>query len=354
MFKKTIFSILLAFFLSFLIPSLGFAAAATLKLSPASGEYTVGNTFSLDVKVDSGGDKIVAVKAVLTYDATVLEYQSINFDGSPLEGAAGVPSISGGKIDFSRLTFSGGVSGENQVAKIAFKVLKEGTAVNFVQAESQVILSGEIAQNILSSVQNGSYTIKSAPTETGGATPAPTSTSTTDTVTTTTPTGTTITISKSKSTIKTDKTQATADGKDAITLTITVRDSNKNVVKDKKPTVTVSGSDNKLSDLTLVGDNWVATLTSTKAEEKTITVKIDKTTLGTTKVTFTAVGAPAPAPQPTPPTTPTPSPTPKPPISITKLPSLVSPYALYIEGGAALLLTIGYLIYLIRKRRFGG
>jgi hypothetical protein len=319
-----------------LLPGKIYAASASLSLSPTSGAYTVGDSFSLEVRMNS--DVTVSTWQVkLTYDSSVLTYQSIEYN--PTFESKVEETITAGSILASRFSLSGGASGNVMLMKVTFKssTVKDSTAVNFSQSECFIYELGQ-GTNILSSVANGSYAIKSAP--------AGESTSS-GTITTATSSGTTVYISKSKSTIKTDKTEATADGKDAITLSITVRDSNGNVVKDKKPTVTISGSDNKLSELTLTGDDWVATLTSTKAEEKTITVKIDKTTLGTTKVTFIAPSIPA---------TPTIQPTPieKPPISITKLPSLMGPYQLYIAGSMALLLTIGYLVYSILKRRRSG
>lgn len=320
--KIKLFFILMALCL-LLLPGKTCAASASLSLSPGSGEYTVGDSFSIEVKMNS--DVTVGTWQVkLTYDSSILTYQSIEYN--PAFDAKAEETIIAGSILASRFSLSGGASGNIMLIKVTFKgsAVKDSTAVNFTQSECFIYELGQ-GTNILSGVSNGSYKIKSTPTTTG-------------IITTTTPSGMTVYISKSKSTIKTDRTQATADGKDTITSTITVKDSKGDVVKDKKPTVTVSGSDNKLSDLALRGDSWVVTLTSTKAEEKTITVKIDKTTLGTIKVTFTAPLAPTP--------------TPTPPISITKLSSLVSPYMLYIEGGAALLLTI-LLYYLIRKNSRG-
>ncbi|MEK7067743.1 MAG: hypothetical protein AAB956_01970 [Patescibacteria group bacterium] len=46
---------------------------ASLYLSPSTGEYTVGNTFSIDVKVNTGGAAINAAEATLAFNPNSLE-----------------------------------------------------------------------------------------------------------------------------------------------------------------------------------------------------------------------------------------------------------------------------------------
>src|SRR3989344_2317494 len=60
------------------IPSVSAAGSAVLQLSPANGSFTVGQTFPIDVRLNSGGSRIVAASAYLRYDQTKLEALSID------------------------------------------------------------------------------------------------------------------------------------------------------------------------------------------------------------------------------------------------------------------------------------
>lgn len=94
------------------------------------------------------------------------------------------------------------------------------------------------------------------------------------------------TISKTKSKISADKEKAKADGQEAVTLTMALRSANDEVIASSKLALEVSGSNNIVSELKKEGDDYKATISSTKAEEKEIKVKIGSWELGSLKVTF--------------------------------------------------------------------
>src|SRR4051812_48959459 len=63
---------------TFFISKIVFAAGtATLSLTPSSGTYAQGDTVSVDVYEDSGGDTVNAVQANLTFPASQLSYIGI-------------------------------------------------------------------------------------------------------------------------------------------------------------------------------------------------------------------------------------------------------------------------------------
>lgn len=96
-------------------------------------------------------------------------------------------------------------------------------------------------------------------------------------------------IDKDKSKITLDKESALANGSDAITISIALKTANDEVIKSSKLALEVSGSDNNVGEISLVNkDHYEAKITSTKAEEKEIKVKIGSWQLGSIKAKFTA------------------------------------------------------------------
>ncbi|MEX0887805.1 MAG: hypothetical protein WDZ67_00255, partial [Patescibacteria group bacterium] len=66
----------------FTLTSFANAASAKLYLSPASESYYVGQYFSVDVLVDTGGNLTNAYKAVLAYPTDKLEAVAVSGGGS--------------------------------------------------------------------------------------------------------------------------------------------------------------------------------------------------------------------------------------------------------------------------------
>jgi len=133
------------------------AEAATYALSPASGSYSVGQTFQVRVMVDST-EGVNTGDATITFDANTLTAVSVSKDGSPFNLWVTEPKISGGTI-----TFAGGgttaISGSKAVATITFKGKAEGTgAVEFSKA---TLLAGA-GKDVLSGKTGASYTITPA------------------------------------------------------------------------------------------------------------------------------------------------------------------------------------------------
>jgi len=95
-----------------------------------------------------------------------------------------------------------------------------------------------------------------------------------------------------KSSVIFDKTIATADGKDTINVSILIKNSSGTIITNKKTTVTVTGNGNTVSDFVLDTSTktWKGTVLSTKAEVKTVLIKIDSELLAEQQITFVSPG----------------------------------------------------------------
>ncbi len=105
--------------------------ADTLFISPASGEYRVGQTFSVRIIVSSQAQAINAVSAVLLYPTDKLQVTSISKIGSILNLWVEEPSFSNtqGTVSLEGVVPNPGFTGSaGPVITINFRVLDIGTA----------------------------------------------------------------------------------------------------------------------------------------------------------------------------------------------------------------------------------
>lgn len=174
--KEAVFTYCLSavFFLFLLLPS--FALAASYSVSPSSGSYEVGKTFSVKVMINAGGDAVNAGDAVISFSKDILQVVSATTDGSPFSfpvpsTAGSVKNDQGPAISNSEglVAYGGGgispLSGTKAVLNITFKANKEGTAK--VEITKGSIMAGA-GQSVLSGSTGASYTITA-----GSSTPDP-------------------------------------------------------------------------------------------------------------------------------------------------------------------------------------
>lgn len=136
------------------------AASASLYLAPASGTYVIGGSFSVSIKVNSGGGEgINAAEGVINYDTNLLDATAVSNGGSIFPFWTVQPAISGGTI-----RFGGGLpppaytGAAGHIIKITFKAKKAGkAAVRF--ASGAVLANDGKGTNILSSMGSASYVI---------------------------------------------------------------------------------------------------------------------------------------------------------------------------------------------------
>jgi hypothetical protein len=144
------------------------AAGATLSFSPSSGNKYVGDTFNVNVVVNSGGGSgINASDAAISYDKDILTVKKVSKDSSifnmwqtepAFSNSAGTINYSGGKTP-PAYTGSAGT-----IMSITFAALKVGTATVKFSAASALAADGK-GTNVLSGTPSASFTITEKPKE---------------------------------------------------------------------------------------------------------------------------------------------------------------------------------------------
>ena len=156
---KKVFLLLILLILSLRVASPLHGASASLYLSPSSGTYTVGNKFSIQVKVNSGGVAINTADGNLIFDPDKLEVVSISKTGSifTLWVQNPVFSNSAGTIEFAGGKPSPGFTGASgTIITITFRGKTSGRA-NLSFASGSVLADDGIGTNILVKMGSGSY-----------------------------------------------------------------------------------------------------------------------------------------------------------------------------------------------------
>jgi len=160
--KKLVKLFLLIFVLDLFVASSVNAAGATLFLSPASGEYTVGKTFNISVMVDSGGGVgINAAEGEIAFDTSLLSVASVSESGSIFKLWTTNPTFSNSE---GKITFGGG-SPESykgttgKIFSVTFSAKKVGEAVVSFKAGTVLAADGK-GTNIFGGFGNAKYTIK--------------------------------------------------------------------------------------------------------------------------------------------------------------------------------------------------
>lgn len=157
------------------------SAAPRLYFEPATSSETVGGTFDVVVKVDTGEEETMAVDAIISFDATKLKVNQVvegdflpNFDYD-LENSNGKLSI----WNFAQDTLSP-QSGVGEIATITFEAESNGDAsVSYLCEEGNDTDSAiwdPSGNDLIDCASNGSGTYSIGGT--GGETSSPTPTST--------------------------------------------------------------------------------------------------------------------------------------------------------------------------------
>lgn len=178
--KLKFFKTLVFLLVLLILPVPVFAQAATLSLSPATGTFNKGCSFSLNVELNTGGAETDGTDAIIFYDST-------RFNALSITSGTIYPDYPGSNIDaqLGRITISGLASvttpftGQGKLATINFTVQSaapEGaTQMTFdfdpnnkgKTTDSNVVQRVTVV-DILNSVTNGSYTV-GAGTSCGGS-----------------------------------------------------------------------------------------------------------------------------------------------------------------------------------------
>ena len=140
-----------SFSLFFLVVS--FTHAASLSFSPASGSFSVGQTFTVGLIVSTPDQAMNAVSGVLSFPADLLEVTSLSKGGSIVGLWVQEPSFSNsaGTVNFEGVALNPGFTGgSGRVLGVSFRVKRAGSAKLTFQTPSVLANDGQ-GTNILTS-----------------------------------------------------------------------------------------------------------------------------------------------------------------------------------------------------------
>lgn len=124
-------------FLFFLFPFV--THAATLTLSANAGEVRAGESVSVAIGVDAGEEKIVTVKAALSYPEEFLEFTSFSFEPEAFALSQPGYDSAGGGILVKTAGFPGGFVGTRLFGTAVFRAHAAGAATITVSEESLLL-----------------------------------------------------------------------------------------------------------------------------------------------------------------------------------------------------------------------
>jgi hypothetical protein len=160
MMKKIFITIFILSFFFWLYPQVNAQVrAASLKFDKTTATVDVNSTLTINVTVDPGSDSINSTDAYVTYDATVLEAQSVA-NGTYFPTVTN--NITSGKVYVAGMVDDPASSktGTGTVAIITFKGLKAGSATLAYDCTNSKIVKNDInATNILTCSENGTTTV---------------------------------------------------------------------------------------------------------------------------------------------------------------------------------------------------
>lgn len=148
--------------------------AADVVVSPTSGSYSTGQTFTVTVQADPKGQSINAVEASMTFDTAVLSVVSVSKTGSAFSLWTTEPTFSN---TAGTISFGGGsptpFSNKSNLVSITFTAKAAGTgALNF--GDASALAADGRGTDVLAQKVGGSYTVATAATPTPTPVPTPT------------------------------------------------------------------------------------------------------------------------------------------------------------------------------------
>jgi hypothetical protein len=134
--------------------------ASTLSLSPATGVYTTGSTFSVRVVVNTKGAPINAADGTLTFNPKELQVVSVSRTSSIFNLWTTEPTFSNaaGTITFSGGSPTGYTGGSGTVMSVTFRTLGAGSPRVSLSSGSVLAADGR-GTNVLTSMGSGAYTV---------------------------------------------------------------------------------------------------------------------------------------------------------------------------------------------------
>lgn len=147
-------------FVLMLIPRGAYAAEGVLYVAPEIGSYVVGDTFTVSVFADSGGETVNAAEAELTFNPTHLRVESVSTEGSILTSWSTQPTFSNeeGVVKFSGWTKERFSGKDGLLVTITFTALTTAQSNAYLAAGAILAADGR-GSNIITSMKSGVYTV---------------------------------------------------------------------------------------------------------------------------------------------------------------------------------------------------
>ena len=168
-FIKTL-SFLAALCLLLLSVPFSYTHAADLSLTPSTGSYAVGQTFTVTVKAVPNGDNVNAVEASLKFDPKLLSVVSVGKTGSAFTLWTTEPTFSNAA---GTVTFGGGsptpFTSTSNIITVTFRTVAQGSAAVSFGTASVLAADGR-GTDVFKNGSTATYSV------TGAAAPAPTPT----------------------------------------------------------------------------------------------------------------------------------------------------------------------------------
>ncbi len=140
------------------------AQAAEVAISPASGDYSSGQSFTTTIQVNPQAKNVNAVEAQLSFDNTMLSVTGISKTGSVFSLWTTEPTFSNSA---GTISFGGGsptpFAAKSNLITVTFKVLKEGSGKVSV-ASASVLAADGLGTDVYSGAVNATYNFASVPT----------------------------------------------------------------------------------------------------------------------------------------------------------------------------------------------
>lgn len=175
---KNLFILLLGVVLGLLYWLPTTALAADLVISPGTGSYSPGQTFTATIRAVPDGDNINAVEASLEFDESVLSVVSVSKDGSAFSLWTTEPTFSNTN---GTISFGGGsptpFTTTSNILSITFRTLSEGSgSVSF--SEASVLAADGRGTDVYNNSTPATYAVAGTTTPPPTPTPPPTTTPT--------------------------------------------------------------------------------------------------------------------------------------------------------------------------------
>ena len=166
-------SLLAALCIFLLAVPFAYTNAADLSLTPSTGSYGVGQTFTVTVRAVPNGDNVNAVEASLKFDPKLLSVVSVGKTGSVFSLWTTEPTFSNAA---GTVTFGGGsptpFTATSNIVSVTFRTVAQGAATVSFGTASVLAADGR-GTDVFKNGGNGTYTITAASTPTPPPTPTP-------------------------------------------------------------------------------------------------------------------------------------------------------------------------------------